>query len=94
MEINSLTIKKIPTSVNGAAVFAKLDIRSENHQIGMKTSNVYETPFTTYFRHYEYLCKPFGLIDALTIIQALILLVFFDDILVIINLWPFWFAGC
>jgi hypothetical protein len=69
-----------------------MDMKLRYHQIGMKTSNIHKTAFTTYFGHYEYLCMSFGLTNALTTIHALMnsifgkkILAFFDDILVFIS---------
>ncbi|GAU46655.1 hypothetical protein TSUD_281460 [Trifolium subterraneum] len=101
-QLNKVTIKnKYPLSriddlmdqLVGACVFSKIDLRSEYHQIRVKTEDVPKTAFRTRYGHYEYTVMPFGVTNAPGVFMEYMnrifhsfldkfVVVFIDDILV------------
>ncbi|WRX22758.1 Reverse transcriptase domain - like 10 [Theobroma cacao] len=81
------------TTLQGATVFSKIDLRYGYRQLKIKEQNVPKTTFRTRYGHYEFLVMPFGLTNAPTVFMDLInrvfhsyldkfVIVFIDDILV------------
>jgi len=101
-ELNRVTVKnKYPLShiddlfdqLAGAAVFSKIDLRTDYHQLKIKPEDVPKTAFRTRYGHYEFLVLPFGLTNAPAYFIDLMnrvfhtfldkfVVVFIDDILV------------
>jgi hypothetical protein len=100
--LNAVTIKnKYPLpridvlfdQLVGSKVCSKIDLRSGDHQIKIRASNIPKTTFSTRYRLYEYLVMSFGLTNAPTYFMYLMnsvfmpeldkfVVVFIDDILV------------
>jgi hypothetical protein len=100
--LNAVTIKnKYPLpridvlfdQLVGSKVFSKIDLRSGDHQIKIRASNIPKTAFSTRYGLYEYLVMSFGLTNAPTYFMYLMnsvfmpeldkcVVVFIDDILV------------
>ena len=79
--------------LKGASVFSKIDLRFEYHQLRIKDTNVHNMTFRMWYRHYEFIVMPFGLINAPLAFMDLMnlvfrpnvdkfVVVFIDDILV------------
>jgi hypothetical protein len=71
--LNDVTIKnKYPLpriedlfdQMRGARVFSKIDLRSGNHQMKIKPSDISKTTFSTRYGLYEFMIKSFGLTNA------------------------------
>ncbi|XP_053575173.1 uncharacterized protein LOC128664360, partial [Bombina bombina] len=95
--LNQITIKNsyplplIPelfTSLQGATIFTKLDLRGAYNLIRIRKGDEWKTAFNTRFWHYEYLVMPFGLCNAPAVFQHFVNEIFRDflNIFVIIYL--------
>jgi hypothetical protein len=86
-------IEDLFDQMRGAKVFLKIDLRSDYHQLKIRTEDIPKTTFTTSYRLYEFLVMSFGLTNAPAYFMNLMnkvfmeyvdqfVVVFIDDILV------------
>ena len=79
--------------LKGAALFLKIDLRSEYHQVRIKEVYIYKIAIQTKYGNYEFVVVPFGLTNAPSTFMCLMnsvlrscldnfVIVFIDDILV------------
>lgn len=83
-------------SLQGANIFAKLDLRNAFHLVRIREGDEWKTAFNTPTGHYEYLVMPFGLNNAPAVFQTLVkyvlrdmvnkfVFVYLNDILIFSN---------
>ncbi|GJS20875.1 putative reverse transcriptase domain-containing protein [Tanacetum coccineum] len=88
-----LRIDDLFDQMQGSSVYAKIDMRSDNHQLRVHEKDILKTAFRTRYGHYEFQVIPFGLTNAPTIFIDLMnrvckpyldkfVIVFIDDILI------------
>lgn len=93
-------INELLDELHGSKYFSKLDLKSEYHQVLMRSEYVHKTAYGTHEKDYEYLVMPFGMMNTASTFQALVnevfrprlrqcVLVFFYDILVYSPEWQF-----
>jgi hypothetical protein len=79
--------------MKGASVFSKIDLKSGQHQLKIRESDIPKTTFHTRYGLYEYTVMSFGLTNALAYFMYLmnkvfmqyldkLVVVFIDDILI------------
>ena len=66
-------VEDIFSQLNGTKYFSTLDLRAGYHHIGLTTDSIPKTAFTSPFGKYEYVKVPFGLAQATTYIQELMM---------------------
>jgi hypothetical protein len=57
-------IEDLFDQMKGASIFTKINLRSGNHQLKIRESDIPKTPFPTRYGLYEYTMMSFGLINA------------------------------
>ncbi|WMV24377.1 hypothetical protein MTR67_017762 [Solanum verrucosum] len=94
-QLNKVTIKNkypIPRiddlfdQLQGASHFSKIDLRSGDHQLKVRDSDISKKAFLTRYDHYEFVIRSFGLKNALAAFMDLINRVFkqYLDLFVIV----------
>ncbi|GJW33445.1 putative nucleotidyltransferase, ribonuclease H, partial [Tanacetum coccineum] len=101
-ELNRVTIRNLYPlpriddlfdQLQEAKYFSKIDLRSDYHQLRVRSEDIPKTEFRTRYGHYEFLVMPFGLTNAPAVFMDLMnrvfhdyldksIVVFIDDILV------------
>jgi hypothetical protein len=64
--------------LRGASAFSKIDLRSANHQLRIRPSDIPKTTFITMYGLYEYTVMSFGLTNAPAFFMYLMYSVFMD----------------
>ena len=64
--------------MHGACFFAKLDLRSAYNLVCIREGDEWKTAFSTTSGHYEYIVKPYGLMNAPSVFQAFVDEIFRD----------------
>ncbi|GKD97025.1 putative reverse transcriptase domain-containing protein [Tanacetum coccineum] len=101
-ELNKLTVKNrypLPRiddlfdQLQGSSVYSKIDLRSGYHQLRVRDEDIPKNAFRTWYKHYEFQVKLFGLTNAPAVFKDLMnrvckpyldkfVIVFNDDILI------------
>nr|GEY37717.1 putative reverse transcriptase domain-containing protein [Tanacetum cinerariifolium] len=79
--------------LQGSSIYSKIDLRSGNHQLGVRDEDIPKTAFKTRYGHYKFQVIPFGLTNAAAVFMDLMnrvckpyldkfVIVFIDDILI------------
>ena len=79
--------------LRGAQVYSKIDLRTGNHQLRVRETNIPKATFRTHYGHFEFTVMPCGLTNALAAFMDLMhrifqpyldqfVVVFMDDILI------------
>ena len=81
-------IEELILELKGTAVFSKLDMRNDYHQIAIRAADTHKTGFVTPWGHYKFLQLPFGLATAPCTISRIFektfgLLTFLYDLLIL-----------